>query len=99
MRELVRYVREAATFAQLRDSTQIDETLAQNVVEQQQQEMAPRLTVDHRDAIRRVLRQGALSGGQHEGVEDELLRSLYLLSYEDSRFFWFDAHPNVLPLL
>lgn len=99
MRELVRHVRDAATFAQLRGTMRIDETLVQSVVEQQRQEIAPRLTIDHRDAIRRVLRQGALSGGQHEGVEDELLRSLYLLSYEDNRFFWFDTHPNVLPLL
>jgi hypothetical protein len=44
--------------------------------------------------------QGELSGGQRETVEDELLRSLHLLSYQDdSGHSWFDAHPNVLPLL
>jgi len=99
MRELVRSVREAATFAQLLDATRIDEVLARRVTQQQRQEIAARLTMNHREAIRRVLQQGALHGGQHEATEDELLRSLYLLSYEDDQSFWFDAHPNLLSLL
>src|SRR5262249_41183295 len=100
MRELVRYFRDAATFAQLLAKIQIDETIAQDVTNRQRQEIAPRLNVEHREALRRVLQQGALSGGQREAVEDDLLRSLHLLSYEgDNDNFWFDAHPNVLPLL
>jgi len=70
------------------------------LINQHRQGIAPRLNVDHREALRRVLKQGELSGGQREAVEDELLRGLYLLSYQDdSDRFWFDAHPNVLPLL
>ena len=99
MRELVRYFRDAATFAQLRDTRQIDDAIVQSVIQQQQQEMAPRLTVDHRDVLRSVLRHGVLGGGQHAAMEDEPLRSLYLLSYDDNHNFWFDAHPNVLSLL
>ncbi len=99
MRELVRYFRDAATFAQLLGKMQIDEAIAQNVINQQQQDIAPRLTIVHIEALRQVLKQGVLSGGQQESVEDELLRSLYLLSYQDVPHFWFDAHPNVLPLL
>lgn len=99
MRELVRSVREAATFAQLLNVPRIDATLAQRVLQQQRQEVTPRLTVDHREALRRVLQQGALHGGQHEAIEDALLRSLSLLSYEDDQHFWFDAHPHLLSLL
>lgn len=100
MRELVRSFRDAAMFAQLLDKQRIDETIAQEVVNQQQQEIAPRLTSVHREALRGVLRQGALSGTQQEQeVEDQLLRGLYLLSYQEAPYSWFDAHPNVLPLL
>ena len=53
-----------------------------------------------REALRHVLKRGELSGDQREAMEDQLLRGLYLLSYEDdSGNSWFDAHPNVLPLL
>jgi hypothetical protein len=100
MRELIRYVRNAAEFAQLLDKMHIDEAIARNVVEQQRQDIALRLTVDHREALRQVMTQGELSGGQREAVEDELLRSLHLLSYQDaSGHSWFDVHPNILPLL
>ena len=37
MRELVRSLRDAATFAQLRDTMQIDETIARDVVNQRRQ--------------------------------------------------------------
>jgi len=100
MRELIRYVRNAVEFAQLLGKMQIDEMIAQNVVDQQRQDVSLRLTVDHREALRQVMTQGELSAGQRETVEDELLRSLHLLSYQDdSGHSWFDAHPNVLPLL
>jgi hypothetical protein len=79
---------------------QLDETIAQDVINQHRQEIAPRLNVEHHEALRRVLKQGKLSGGQYEALEDDLLRSLYLLSYQDdSGNSWFDVHPNVLPLL
>jgi hypothetical protein len=42
------------------------------------------------------LEQRVLQGVE---VEDELLTNDYLLSYEDGDGIWFDAHPNVLPLL
>lgn len=99
IRELISYFRDAARFAQLRDTMQIDTLIAQNVIVQQQQAIALRLNLEHREALRRVLQQGALSGGQLELTEDDLLRSLYLLSYQDKQYAWFDVHPNVLPLL
>jgi hypothetical protein len=100
MRELIRHVRDAATFAQLRGTVFIDETMAQDVIHQHRQGIAASLNFDQRDVLRRVLRQGTLSGGQSEASEDELLRSLHLLSYQDDRGnSWFDAHPNVLPFL
>jgi hypothetical protein len=100
MRELVRAFRDAATFAQLRDTMQIDETIAHAVVHQRRQSIAPQLNAEHRQTLQRVLREGALSGGQSAAVKDELLRSLHLLSYRDDRdTFWFDVHPTVLPLL
>jgi hypothetical protein len=99
MRELISYFRDAARFAQLRNTMRIDFVIAQNVITQQQQAIALRLNPEHREALRRVLQQGALSGGQLELTEDDLLRSLYLLSYQDKQYAWFDVHPNVLPLL
>src|SRR5262249_26076748 len=56
MRELVRYFRDAATFAQLLGKMQIDEAIAQNVINQQQQDIAPRLTIVHVEALRQVLK-------------------------------------------
>jgi hypothetical protein len=35
-----------------------------------------------------VLQQGVLSGGAQASLEDNLLRSLYLLSYQDDKSFW-----------
>lgn len=100
MRDLIRSFRQAATFAQILGATRIDEDIARRVIDQQRQEIAPPLSVDHREALRRVIQQGALSGGQRQPVEDELLRSALLLSYEDdSGGTWFDAHPAVLSLL
>jgi hypothetical protein len=99
MRDLVRSFRDAVISGQLLDKQRIDETIAQEVVSQQRQEVAPRITSVHREALRNVLRQGALSGGAQQEVEDQLLRSLYLLSYQEASYSWFDAHPNVLPLL
>ncbi len=97
MRELIRYFRTAGEFAQLLGAMRIDEAIAHDVINRQRQDIAPRLNFDHREALRRVLRRGTASGGQ---LEDELLRSLHLLSYQDdSGNSWFDAHPNVLPLL
>jgi hypothetical protein len=100
MRELIRYFRNAAEFAQILGKMHIDEDIARNVVHQQRQDIALRLNADHRETLRRILQQGQLSGGLYEAVEDELLRSLHLLSYQDhSEYSWFDVHPNVLPLL
>jgi hypothetical protein len=98
MRELIRYFRDAATFAQLLDHMQVDEEIAKKAIYRRRQEMA-RLTLAHRDALKLILQQGMLSGDQQEATEDELLRNLYLLSYQDNGNAWFDAHPNVLPLL
>ncbi|MCI0490544.1 MAG: hypothetical protein L0229_28460 [Blastocatellia bacterium] len=100
MRELIRYFRDGATDAQLLDRLQIDESVAQGVILRHRQALAPQLNAIHREALRRVLREGTLTGGRDEPSEDELLRSLHLLSYQgDQRAFWYDAHPNVLPLL
>ncbi|MGE0822797.1 MAG: hypothetical protein AB7G75_12775 [Candidatus Binatia bacterium] len=99
MRELIRSIRDAATFAQLLEKTQIDETIAHKVIAQQRQEVASRLSKPYSDTLRSILQQGALSGGTQESIEDELLRSLYLLSYQDAIPPWFDVHPNVLPVL
>src|SRR5262249_36930586 len=100
MRELIRLFRYAIRIARLRGVTQIDEAIARDAVSRQRQEIAPRLNVQHREALRLVLQQGMLSGGQHESIEDELLRSLHLLSYQDDQNdSWFDAPPSVLSLL
>ncbi len=99
MRELIGYFRDAATSAQLLGKMQVNEKIAQDAIDERQLQIAPRLNVDYRKALRQVLEQGALSGGAQENLEDNLLRSLYLLSYQDEKNFWFDAHPNVLPLL
>jgi DnaJ-domain-containing protein 1 len=99
MRELIRSFRDAATFTQLLDRMQIDQEIVQKAIHRRRQELGPRLTLAHRDALKLILRQGMLSGGQQEATEDELLRNLHLLSYQDNGNAWFDAHPNVLPLL
>jgi DNA polymerase III delta prime subunit len=99
MRELIRSFRDAATLAQLLEKMQLDEAIVREVVDQQRQPMAARLTMSHIEALRCVLQQGALSGGQQEAMEDELMRGLYLLSYQEAPHSWFDVHPSVLPLL
>jgi hypothetical protein len=99
MRDLIRYFRDAATIAQISGKARIDDDIAADVIAQHTQELAAQLHHPHREAIRLVLQQGALTGGQSESVEGELLRSLRLLSYQGRANFWYDAHPNVLPLL
>lgn len=99
MRELIRAFRDAATFASLLDKKKIDEEVAKKVINQQQQEISLRLTVAHREALQKVLQAGKLLGGQAASVEDELVRNLLLLSYQDESESWFDAHPNAFPLL
>lgn len=99
IRELVRYFREAAVSAQLLRMDCIDERIAEAVLARHREETARVLNVAHRETLADVLTQGALAGGKKETVEDELLRSLRLISYEDEGNFWFDAHPNVLQLL
>lgn len=98
MREFVGYMQEAATLAQLRSKNKIDLSMAEDVVKPRRQEAALRLTTIHREALRSILQQGQLTGRQPE-IEEALLRGLYLLSYRDDDNAWFDAHPNVLPLL
>ncbi len=71
----------------------------QRVMSRHRAELAPSLTITHREALRDVLVHGALMGGEREAVEDQLLRGLYLLSYEDEDGAWFDVHPNALSLL
>ena len=55
MRELIRYFREAARFAQLRNLLKIDLPIAQDVVNRQQQAIALRLNLDHRESLRTCL--------------------------------------------
>jgi hypothetical protein len=99
MREMIRNFRDAARFARQLELTRIEEEIAHKVINYQRQEIDIRLTIPHRVAIRQVLQQGALSGGADAEREDELIRNLYLLRYQSGRNFWFDAYPNVLPLL
>jgi len=99
MRELIRSFRDAATFAQLLGKMQIDEAIVREGIDQQRQVTASRLTMPHIEALRRVLQHGALNGGQQETMEDDLMRGLFLLSYQDAPHSWFDVHPNVLLLL
>ncbi len=99
MRQLIHYFREAATSAQALDRMKIDKAIVQDVIDEHRLEMTPQLGYEHSEALRRVLQRGQLSGGQQEDVEDDLLHSVHLLSYQDDRVFWFDAHPNALPLL
>ena len=99
MRELMRYMQEAATSAQLLSVSHIDEDIAQRVMSRHRRGLAPRLTIRHRQALRDVLVHGALMREEREAVEDQPLRGLYVLSYEDEDGAWFDVHPNALPLL
>jgi len=100
MRELVRSFRDAAESAQATHVVQIDEKIAQSVIHQHRQAIDLGLDFDHREVLRQVLTQGVLTSGQHETVEDELLRTVHLLSYQDdSGHAWFDVHPNVLAIL
>lgn len=99
MREFVRYLHEAARDALLQKRGQIDLAIAQDVVDRQRQELAIELDLQHREVLRAVLERGFLIGRQRE-VEEALLRGNYLLAYGDhGESAWFDAHPNVLPLL
>jgi hypothetical protein len=99
MRQLIHYFQEAATSAQSLKQLRINEAMVQGVIDEHRLEITPQLSHDHSEALRRVLQQGKLGGGQQEALEDDLLHSVHLLSYQDDRHFWFDAHPNVLPLL
>jgi hypothetical protein len=100
MRGMIQSFNQAALMAQLLEKKQIDEEIAQKVVNRQQNEINLRLTTNYRDALRTVLQKGALIGGPSASIEDELIRSLYLLSYQDQAPPpWFDVHPNVLALL
>lgn len=98
MRQLIHYFREAATSAQAQAQTLIDEAIVREVVSEHRLEIAPQISHDHSEALQAVLKQGRLSGGRNVDLEDDLPHSIHLLSYEDEHF-WFDAHPNVLPLL
>lgn len=99
IREFVRYFREAAVSAQLLNADRIDERIAEQILAQHREESARVLNGAHRKTLKSVLESGALAGGGEESVEDDLLRSVRLISYEDEGNFWFDAHPNVLQLL
>ncbi len=100
IRELVHYFHRAATFAQALGKLQIDEAIAQDVINQQRQDIDLRLKTEPREMLRCILKEGQLRGGRGEVEKEELFRSLCLLSYQDDSFnSWFDAHPNVLPLL
>ncbi|HZB99984.1 MAG TPA: hypothetical protein VE844_01020, partial [Gammaproteobacteria bacterium] len=67
---------------------QINEKIAQAVIDDRQLEIAPRLNLGYRKVLHLVLQQGVLSGGAQASLEDNLLHSLYLLSYQDDKSFW-----------
>ncbi len=62
MRELIRLFRDATRIVRLREVTPIDEAIAQDAVGRKQQEIAPRLNTQHREALRLVLQKGTLKG-------------------------------------
>lgn len=99
IRGLIRSCHDAMRLAQVSRQYQIDEAIVEKVIDQQRQLAASQLKMNHINALRHVLQQGRLSGGEFESIEDELMRGSYLLSYQDPPHSWFDAHPNVLPLL
>jgi hypothetical protein len=99
MRELIRYFRDSITTAQLLGKSRIDEDVASEVIGNRRHEMIARLKASHRDAIRRILMNGYFSGGEAASIEDEILRNLYVLSYQDENGYWLDAHPIILPAL
>ncbi len=99
MRDFVRSFHEAAVAALSDRKERIDLVIAQKVMNQHREARNLELDLKHREALRTVLEHGFLTGRQRE-VEEALLRSTYLLVYSDeSSGSWFDAHPEVLPLL
>ena len=99
MRDLIRLFSEAATFAQALKRERIDEEIARKSVYKHRREMSGRMTVVHRNALVDVLKEGCLKNGNQTEVEDDLVKALYLLSYQSEDDTWFDAHPNLLPVL
>jgi hypothetical protein len=100
VRDVIRFMRDAAISAQIGKNAKIDKPLAQSVIDMQRQEMYARLSIQLRDALTAVVEQGSLKGGASESVEDDLLHAAYLLSYQaDHGKSWFDAHPNALFVL
>jgi len=99
MRDLIRLFSDATTFAQALKRERIDEEVARKSVYKHRREMSGRMTVVHRNALIDVLKEGCLKDGNQTEVEDDLVKALYLLSYQSGDDAWFDAHPNLLPVL
>jgi hypothetical protein len=99
MRDLIRPFSDAATFAQTLKRERIDDEIARKAVYKHRREMSARMTVVHRNALIDVLKEGCLRNGNQTEVEDDLIKALYLLSYQSGDDTWFDAHPNLLPVL
>jgi hypothetical protein len=101
IRELIRSVRDASRIAQISKSSTMTEEHVQIAVNEKIQELDRRLTVTYRDALSKIMKEGRLLGGPHAEIEDELLRSIYLISYAEpnSPKPWFDVHPAILDLL
>jgi DNA polymerase III delta prime subunit len=99
MRDLIRLFSAAAASAQTLKRERIDKEIALNAIYQYRREMGARMTVVHRSALIDVLKEGRLKNGNQTEVEDELVKALFLLSYQSGDDTWFDAHPNLLPVL
>ncbi|HZF38545.1 MAG TPA: hypothetical protein VE715_06965, partial [Blastocatellia bacterium] len=99
MRDLIRLFSDAATSAQALKRERIDKETALKAVYKHRREMSARMTVVHRGALVDVLKEGCLKNGNQTEVEDDLVKALYLLSYQSGDDTWFDAHPNLLPVL
>jgi DNA polymerase III delta prime subunit len=99
MRDLIRLFSDAATFAQTLKRERIDEEIARKAVYKYRREMSARMTVVLRNALIDVLKEGYLKNGNQTEAEDDLVKALYLLSYQSGDDTWFDAHPNLLPVL
>jgi len=94
MRDLIRLFSDAATFAQVLKRQRIDEEIALKAVYKHRREMSGRMTVVHRNALIDVLKEGCLKNGNQTEVEDDLVKALYLLSYQSEVDTWFSSEES-----